>query len=202
MIIKSAEFAKSSASPDQCPDANRPEYAFIGRSNVGKSSIINMLTGRQKLAKISSQPGKTQLINHFDINEAWFLVDLPGYGYAKVARTKRSNWHKSTMQYLETRSNLVCVFVLIDSRISPQSIDLEFMTKLALKQIPFAMIFTKTDKISKAKLKFQLGEYETAMLKNWESLPEHFISSAKTGRGRDPILNYIDELNEQFQISR
>ena len=149
MIIKQAEFVISNTNITKCPAPNMPEYAFVGRSNVGKSSLINMLTGRKKLAKISVKPGKTRLINHFIINKNWYLVDLPGYGYAKVSKTSKDSWQKFINKYIENRENLVCLFVLIDSRLEPQKIDLEFIDSLGRKQIPFALVFTKTDKLNK-----------------------------------------------------
>jgi len=193
MIIRSASFVKSSPSLKECPPASKPEFAFIGRSNVGKSSLINVLTGWKRLAKISVQPGKTRTINHFHINENWYLVDLPGYGYARVPLQLRDKWIKSTRNYVLKRENLVCLFVLLDVRLKPQRSDLEFMEFLGNNQIPFARVFTKSDKISKQSLEQSIALYDKEMHKSWESLPETFISSTVTAEGRDEILNYIEE---------
>ena len=171
MIIKSAEFVVSNTNPALCPESELPEFAFIGRSNVGKSSLINMLTGVKDLAKTSSSPGKTQLINHFIINEEWFLVDLPGYGYAKAMRSQRERWLSFIKTYMNKRENLYCVMVLIDSRLKPQANDLEFMEWLALNGIPFVMVFTKTDKLSKTQLSKNIEGYKKEMLNYWEELP-------------------------------
>jgi len=193
MIIRSASFIKSSPTLKECPPTAKPEFGFIGRSNVGKSSLINMLTGWSKLAKTSVQPGKTRTINHFYINESWYLVDLPGYGYAKVPIKLRENWVKATENYIMKRENLMCLFVLLDSRLKPQSSDLGFMEFLGNNEIPFARVFTKTDKLTKADLDESIIQYDTIMLENWDSLPVSFISSAVKGTGRDEILNYIEE---------
>ena len=198
MIIKQAEFVISNTNIDKCPTPNMPEYAFIGRSNVGKSSLINMLTGRKKLAKISVKPGKTQLINHFKINKNWYLVDLPGYGYAKVSKTSKEKWQKFINKYIDNRENLVCLFVLIDSRLEPQKIDLEFIETLGKKQIPFALVYTKTDKLNKIKLSNNIEIFRNTMLKKWEELPKEFITSSEKVVGKDDILNYIDELNKFY----
>lgn len=198
MIIKSAEFLMSNTEVGKCPEPKFPEYAFIGRSNVGKSSLINMLTNHTKLAKISSTPGKTQLINHFLINEDWYLVDLPGYGYAKIGKEARRSWVKFVMDYLEKRSNLVGLFVLVDSRLEPQKKDLEFMEKIGLKEIPFTMIFTKTDKISKKQLDENLAVYKEKMLASvWEEMPKYFTTSAKNQNGKEEVLGFIDETNKK-----
>lgn len=202
MKINTAEFLMSNQTYTSCPDNLMHEYAFIGRSNVGKSSLINMLTGRSKLAKTSGTPGKTQLINHFLINKNWYLVDLPGYGYAKIAKTEREKWKKMINDYLLNRKNLICVFVLIDSRIPPQKNDLEFMEWLGLKRIPFSIIFTKIDKLSSSVLQKNLIKYKTELLKQWESLPEHFLSSATSSFGKDDILNYIDKLNKSIDLKK
>jgi len=183
MIIKSAEFVVSNTNPALCPESELPEFAFIGRSNVGKSSLINMLTGVKDLAKTSSSPGKTQLINHFIINEEWFLVDLPGYGYAKAMRSQRERWLSFIKTYMNKRENLYCVMVLIDSRLKPQANDLEFMEWLALNGIPFVMVFTKTDKLSKTQLSKNIEGYKKEMLNYWEELPQIFVSSAEKGKG-------------------
>jgi GTP-binding protein len=202
MIIRSATFIKSSPSLKDCPPASKPEFAFIGRSNVGKSSLINMLTGWKHLAKISVQPGKTRTINHFLINEGWYLVDLPGYGYAKVPLDLRNKWVKSTENYILKRDNLVCLFVLLDVRLKPQRSDLQFMEFLGNNRIPFARVFTKSDKISLNALELSIASYDNEMLKTWESLPVSFISSTVTGRGRDEILAYIEESINIFSDTR
>jgi GTP-binding protein len=193
MIIHSATFVKSSPTLKECPVSTKPEFGFIGRSNVGKSSLINMLTGWSKLAKISVQPGKTRTINHFYINDSWYLVDLPGYGYAKVPIKLREKWVKATENYILKRDNLVCLFVLLDSRHKPQRSDLEFMEFLGMKQIPFARVFTKSDKLSLISLEKSITLYDSEMLETWESLPASFISSAVNGAGRDEILDFIEE---------
>ncbi|MCK5822593.1 MAG: YihA family ribosome biogenesis GTP-binding protein [Bacteroidales bacterium] len=198
MIIKQAEFVISNTNIDKCPAPNMPEYAFIGRSNVGKSSLINMLTGRKKLAKISVKPGKTQLINHFIINENWYLVDLPGYGYAKASKTSKEKWQKFINRYIDNRENLVCLFVLIDSRLEPQKIDLEFIETLGKKQIPFVLVYTKTDKLNKINLSNNIEIFRNTMLEKWEELPKEFITSSEKVVGKDDILNYIDELNKFY----
>lgn len=177
----------------KCPKTNFPEFAFIGRSNVGKSSLINMLVNKKDLALTSSKPGKTQLINHFIINDAWYLVDLPGYGFAKVARSAREQWEAFIADYILERKNLVCVFVLIDSRLEIQPIDAQFMQWLGENEIPFCIIFTKTDKLTKNELAKNLSEYENRMLGLWEEMPDNFISSAEKRIGRDEILSYIEE---------
>jgi GTP-binding protein len=193
MVISSASFVKSSALLTQCPAPDKPEFAFIGRSNVGKSSLINMLTSRKGLAKTSVNPGKTQLINHYLINESWFLVDLPGYGYAKVSRKMREQWNRLITYYIKNRENLVTLFVLIDSRHEPIASDLEFMEKLGVNQVPFARVFTKADKIGRGELDKNITLHNKAMLTTWESLPPTFITSAVKDNGRDEILNYINE---------
>lgn len=193
MEIRKAEFVVSNTDVKKCPKTHFPEFAFIGRSNVGKSSLINMLCGKKDLALTSSKPGKTQLINHFIINDAWYLVDLPGYGYAKVARSSREQWEAFIADYILERKNLVCVFVLIDSRIEIQPIDAQFMQWLGEHEIPFCMIFTKTDKLTKNELAKNLSEYENRMLGLWEEMPDNFISSAEKRLGRDEILSYIEE---------
>ncbi|NMC37243.1 MAG: YihA family ribosome biogenesis GTP-binding protein [Bacteroidales bacterium] len=198
MVIHTASFVSSSTSISQCPPPDKPEFAFIGRSNVGKSSIINMLTGWSKLARISSEPGKTRTINHFLVNESWYIVDLPGYGYAKVSMKMRDRWMRSVEEYILGRENLVCLFVLIDSRHEPQRSDLEFMEFLGLNQVSFARIFTKTDKVSEASVNKTLKLYEAAMLEKWESLPPVFISSAVKKKGRKEILDFIEESINKF----
>lgn len=198
MIIHSATFVKSSPALKDCPPTLKPEFGFIGRSNVGKSSLINMLTGWSKLAKTSVQPGKTRTINHFYVNEEWYLVDLPGYGYAKVPVKLREIWVRATENYILKRENLVCLFVLLDIRHKPQPSDLDFMEFLGNNQIPFARVFTKSDKLTKTELENSISLYNSVMLKNWESLPETFISSTVTKEGRETILNYIEESINNF----
>ncbi len=195
MKIKSAEFIISNTDVSKCPIRKLPEYAFIGRSNVGKSSLINMLTNHKKLAKISGKPGKTQLINHFLINNEWFLVDLPGYGYAKVSKTKRKSFQKFIKDYFTQREQLVCTFVLVDSRHEPQKIDLEFMRFLGEIGIPFCIIFTKSDKMGNTKLQQNLAKYKKEILKTWETLPTHFVTSSETALGKEEVLNFIGQVN-------
>ncbi|MEJ6582869.1 MAG: ribosome biogenesis GTP-binding protein YihA/YsxC [Crocinitomicaceae bacterium] len=196
MIIKSAQFVISNTDLKLCPTDGKPEYAFIGRSNVGKSSLINMVTQRNKLAKTSGTPGKTQLINHFIINNEWYLVDLPGYGYAKASKTSRAKWEKFISEYLTQREELLNVFVLLDCRLEPQQIDLEFMNWCGEKNIPFSMVFTKIDKVSSTVLQKNLAKYKKEMLKYWDDLPPVFTSSAESKFGREKILNYIERINE------
>ncbi|MGA2407044.1 MAG: ribosome biogenesis GTP-binding protein YihA/YsxC [Bacteroidales bacterium] len=198
MIIRSAAFIKSSPTIKECPASTKPEFGFIGRSNVGKSSLINMLTGWSKLAKTSVQPGKTRTINHFFVNDSWYLVDLPGYGYAKVPVKLREKWVRATREYILNRENLVSLFVLLDARHKPQRSDLEFMEFLGLNQIAFARVFTKSDKLTMTDLENSVNQYNSEMLKNWESLPVFFISSTVKGNGRDEILNYIEESMNNF----
>jgi GTP-binding protein len=193
MIIRSASFIKSSETLKQCPDSSKPEFGFIGRSNVGKSSLINMLTGWSSLAKISGEPGKTRTINHFLINDNWHLVDLPGYGYAKVPVRLREKWERNTREYIMKRENLVCLFVLLDARLKPQRSDLNFMEYLGINQVPFARVFTKSDKVGTQTLRDSVNFYDAEMLKKWESLPVTFITSAKKGEGRNEILGFIQE---------
>ncbi len=200
MIIKTAQFEVSNSDYKKCPDTSKLEYAFIGRSNVGKSSLINMLTNHKKLAKISSSPGKTQLVNHFLINDKWYLVDLPGYGYAKVSKSNREKFGQLIKDYILKRTQLVILFVLIDVRHDPQKIDLEFMEWLGEKQIPFSIIFTKADKLSSSKLHKSLTSYKKKMLDRWEIMPSHYISSSEDKRGKDEILDYIDELNKNIKL--
>jgi len=194
MIIKSAEFVVSNTDHKLSPDDGRPEFAFIGRSNVGKSSLINMLTNQKKLAKTSSTPGKTQLINHFEINKEWYLVDLPGYGYAKASKVSRAKWEKFISEYLLERKTLINTFVLLDSRLEPQQIDLEFMNWCGEKGLPFAMVFTKIDKLSSSALQKNIAAYKKEMLKFWEELPPVFITSSESKFGQEKLMNYIDEL--------
>lgn len=197
MKITSADFVMSNSDVAKCPKDNLPEYAFIGRSNVGKSSLINMLTGRKSLAKTSGKPGKTQLINHFIINKKWFLVDLPGYGYAKVSKSAKKIFQKFITSYFEKRRQLVTAFVLVDCRHEPQKIDLEFMQWLGENQIPFSIIFTKADKLSKTKFQPQIDSYIQEMLKYWEEMPNYFITSSSSGLGKEDVLKYITDLNKQ-----
>jgi GTP-binding protein len=199
MEIVSAAFEQSNTDWRKCPKPNKPEYAFIGRSNVGKSSLINMLTGRKDLAKVSGTPGKTQLINHFLINESWYLADLPGYGYAKVSKKQRTRFHNFTIEYLQNRENLICVFVLIDARLSPQKIDIEFMEFCALRGFPFVLIFTKMDKLNQREKKENIEKYQAFLSESWEELPQMFFTSAEKYTGRDEVLNYIEELNNLFE---
>ena len=195
MIIKEAQFVISNTEISKCPTDGKAEYAFIGRSNVGKSSLINMLTDRKKLAKTSGRPGKTQLINHFLINKEWYLVDLPGYGYAKVSKTSRAMFEKFISEYLTTRKELANIFVLLDSRLEPQKIDLEFMSWCGEKGLPFSMVFTKIDKLSSTALQKNLAKYKKEMLKQWEELPPVFTTSSDSKFGRERLLNYIEQIN-------
>jgi GTP-binding protein len=192
-MIRSAQFFKSSPDLRLCPASQLPEFAFIGRSNVGKSSLINMLTGVKDLARVSSSPGKTRLINFFLINEAWHLVDLPGYGYARVSKTERSKFRQSVMEYLFKREQLHLVFVLVDARLTPQSIDLEFINALGARGIPFVVVFTKTDKSSQAEWHRNVEAFRRAMLETWEELPMFFYTSALKKTGREEIMEYIEK---------
>ena len=195
MKITSAEFVMSNSDVSKCPNSPLPEYAFIGRSNVGKSSLINMLMQRKSLAKTSGRPGKTQLINHFLINKNWHLVDLPGYGYARVSKSTKKVFQKFITQYFEKRQQLVMAFVLIDCRHEPQKIDMEFMEWLGTNQIPFGMIFTKADKLKPNAVERNVQAYLDSMLETWEELPPHFITSSSKSTGREELLNYIDQIN-------
>ena len=194
MFISKAEFVKSSPTLKECPSSDLPEYAFIGRSNVGKSSLINMLCMNGGLAKTSATPGKTRLINHYRINDSWYLVDLPGYGYAKVSKNMRKDFDKTLFNYLSKRENLYCVFVLIDSRIPPQANDMEFINRLGELQIPFAIVFTKTDKTTQKQLNDNIKMFKNEMLKTWDALPSCFYTSSTTKRGREEILEFISSL--------
>lgn len=198
MIIKSAEFLISSPDYKGCPQDGKPEYAFIGRSNVGKSSLINMLTNHKGLAMTSSTPGKTMLINHFLINDQWYLVDLPGYGYARRGKDSREELRVLIEDYILERLAMTSLFVLIDSRHKPQTIDLEFMEWLGENGIPFSIVFTKGDKQGKGKLKMNVDAYKKEMLKSWEELPPIFVTSAETAMGRDEVLDYIEEVNKSL----
>lgn len=194
MKIKSAEFSISNSRADRCPDGNMPEFAFIGRSNVGKSSLINMLTGRKGLAMTSSTPGKTMLINHFIINGEWYLVDLPGYGYAKRSKRDTEALGRMIRYYVTERSQLTCLFVLVDSRHTPQKIDLDFITMLGEEGVPFGIIFTKADKSSGSKVAQNVKAFRQKLLETWEEMPPYFITSSENGKGREEVLEYIEEV--------
>ncbi|WP_417352959.1 ribosome biogenesis GTP-binding protein YihA/YsxC [Flavobacterium alkalisoli] len=199
MKIDTAEFVISNSDVSKCPKETLPEYAFIGRSNVGKSSLINMLTNNKNLAKTSGKPGKTQLINHFKINSNWFLVDLPGYGYAKVSKKTKQTFQKFITEYFEKREQLVCAFVLVDIRLEAQKIDLEFINYLGETQVPFCIIFTKADKISRVKIDQHVAAYRKQLLaNNWEEMPDYFVTSSTEGTGRDTLLQYIDDVNQSI----
>lgn len=198
MKINTAEFIISNSDVSKCPLERLPEYAFIGRSNVGKSSLINMLTNHKNLAKTSGKPGKTQLINHFKINSNWFLVDLPGYGYARVSKKTKEVFQEFITDYFEKREQLVCAFVLIDIRLEAQKIDLEFIEYLGETEVPFCIIFTKADKISKGKVAAHIAAYRKALLaNNWEEMPQHFVTSSTEGTGKDELLQFIDGVNQE-----
>jgi GTP-binding protein len=199
MKINSAEFIISNSDVSKCPKDPLPEYAFIGRSNVGKSSLINMLTNHKNLAKTSGKPGKTQLINHFKINLNWFLVDLPGYGYARVSKKTKEVFQQFITDYFEKREQLVCAFVLIDIRLEAQKIDLEFINYLGEIEVPFCIVFTKADKISKTKIDSHVASYRKALLaNNWEEMPQHFVTSALEATGKDKVLDFIDGVNDEM----
>lgn len=193
MMIKSAEYIVSSPDFTQCPPPDKPEFAFIGRSNVGKSSLINMLCDNSKLAKTSGTPGKTQLINHFIVNKEWYLVDLPGYGFAKVSQTARRRWEQMIENYLRKRENLVNVFVLIDSRHGPQKIDLDFINRLGAWEVPFTLVFTKADKETQKTVSMNVKAFLNAMKETWQFLPRHFVTSSEKKLGRKEILSFIEE---------
>ncbi len=198
MKINYADFIISSTTWTKCPEPTMPEYAMIGRSNVGKSSLINMITGRRKLAKISGTPGKTITINHFKINDEWYLVDLPGYGYARRSKTERAKWEKMIKGYILNRENLLTLFTLIDVRHEPQKNDMEFIEWLGISKIPFVMIFTKADKLTRNQLESNLAAYKKQMLNSWEELPPMIVTSSETGLGKDEFLKYIKETNKLF----
>lgn len=198
MKINSARFVISNVDLKNCPKETIPEYAFIGRSNVGKSSLINMLTDRKNLAKTSGTPGKTQLLNHFIINNEWYLVDLPGIGFVKASKTDRAKWNKMINTYLLKRKNLLYTFFLIDSRHNPQKIDMEFIEWLGISRLPFKLVFTKIDKLSRQQLHKNIEDYKTYLLNYWDELPGIFLSSAKTGKGKEEILSTIQQTNKIF----
>jgi len=202
MLIKTAEFVISNSEVAKCPKDLLPEYAFIGRSNVGKSSLINMLTGRKNLAKTSGKPGKTQLINHFIINKNWFLVDLPGYGYAKVSKSAKKRFQQFITDYFEKRQQLTLAFVLVDIRHEPQKIDLEFMEYLGINQIPFSIVFTKADKLKPKAIEYDIEAYSKELLKTWEELPQYFVTSSTKSVGRDDILQHIENTNIEINSLR
>ncbi len=210
MIISAAEYKISSPEYKMCPEPDRPEYAFIGRSNVGKSSLINMVTNKQKLAKTSGSPGKTQMINHFDVKslpdnhkphekpDNWYIVDLPGFGFAKVSQSSRRNWEQMIETYLRNRENLVNVFLLLDSRHAPQQLDLDFATQLGKWQVPFTLVFTKTDKENQRTVAANIKAFLEAMRKTWQFLPQHFMTSAVKNHGRDKMLGFIESCNKEW----
>ena len=207
MEVNSVSFVKSSAHPRECPPMDKAEYAFIGRSNVGKSSLINMIVGRLKMAKISSTPGKTQLINHFEINApdkkatedaSWYLTDLPGFGYAKISKSERVKWERTSKQFLEGRRNLMCIMMLVDSRLAPQKVDLEFMSYLGENGLPFVLVFTKVDKLNKSERASFQSKYEDVILKQWHKMPPVFITSSETSEGREELLNFFEQTNSLF----
>ena len=199
MRIKTATFHKSSSNIGECPTLSLPEFAFIGRSNVGKSSLINMITNNKKLAKVSGKPGKTLLINHYLVNKKFYIIDLPGYGYAKISKKIREEFQSFTLKYLENRENLVCLFMLIDLRVPPQKIDLEFMKYCAVKKIPFVICFTKADKLKKVEIEKNTNKYKNFLLKEWESFPLNFTTSSTKKIGLDDIKKFINEHNIQFK---
>jgi GTP-binding protein len=202
MPVNTALFVKSAEKPTQCPPQDKPEFAFIGRSNVGKSSLINYLTNQKGLAKVSGTPGKTKLINYFLVNNRWYLVDLPGYGFAKVSKSAKQGFGDIITKYLESREELTCLFVLIDSRLEPQKIDVDFITLLGMHGIPFAIVFTKIDKIGVETLKLNVKRYSEKLLESWEELPPMFYTSSSKRKGADDILSYIEECSEHVNINK
>ena len=202
MKVQEAKYVMSNSDYEKCPEPNLPEYAFIGRSNVGKSSLINMLTGKKSLAKTSQQPGKTQLINHYFVNESWYLVDLPGYGYAKVSKVEREKWEKMIGDYLHNRENLICTFVLIDVRHSALAVDLEFMAGLGEAGIPFQIIFTKADKLKPNQVANQVEAYKQKLSESWEEVPEMYVTSTEKNEGREAILKAIETYNQSFETTK
>lgn len=198
MHIKNVDFVGSWEHEHQCPKADKPEYAFIGRSNVGKSSLINMLTSRKSLARVSNTPGKTQTLNYFNVDDSWFLVDLPGYGYAKISKKMKDKWERMIEKFLMERRNLMCTFVLIDSRHDLQQIDMEFINWMGLRSIPFAIVYTKTDKLSRSQIDFNIDRIRTSLLQHWEELPDQFITSSEKAIGREEILEFIGDLNNKY----
>tara|TARA_B100000963_G_scaffold105894_1_gene91901 strand:+ start:15198 stop:15803 length:606 start_codon:yes stop_codon:yes gene_type:complete len=199
MNVAHAEFVVSNTKVDLCPKTNLPEYAFIGRSNVGKSTLINMLCNKKKLAKTSSRPGKTQLINHFLINKKWYLVDLPGYGYARASKTQKKTFQKFIIDYFTKRKELVSAFLLIDLRHNPQPIDMDFLRWLGENFIPFSIVFTKADKINEKDLERKVSDYLLKLKEEWESLPQYFVTSSEKKLGQESILNYIKQTNEDIK---
>lgn len=193
MNIVTADFVCSNTDYKKCPTPDKPEFAFIGRSNVGKSSLINAITNRKGMAKTSGTPGKTQVINHFVINNSWYLVDLPGYGFAKTAKTNREKWEKMIRDYLQNRTSLLVTFVLVDARLQPQTIDLEFMTWMGTHQLPFVIVFTKSDKLTKNELNRNVSQYSKKLLETWDETPRMFITSSESQVGKDELLQYIEE---------
>ncbi|MCF8273581.1 MAG: ribosome biogenesis GTP-binding protein YihA/YsxC [Flavobacteriaceae bacterium] len=201
MLVKSAEFVMSNSDVAKCPKNRMPEYAFIGRSNVGKSSLINMLTNKKSLAKTSGKPGKTQLINHFLINKNWYLVDLPGYGYAKVSKSSKQTFQKFITQYFSLREQLVSAFVLVDIRHDPQLIDLEFMQWLGENGVPFSIVFTKADKLKPKAIENHIESYKSVLLETWEDMPKYFVTSSSKDIGKEDVLGYIEGLNDNMELS-
>ena len=197
--IHTAEYKASYPKVSKCPSTNLPEYAFIGRSNVGKSSLINMLTGRKELAKVSKKPGKTQMINYFYIDEKWHLVDLPGYGYAVASKKMRSKWSKMIENYMLHREELMCAFILLDANIPAQAIDIDFINWMGKNQIPFVLVYTKTDRLKKREVEGNVKRIQNELLKYWNELPQQFITSSNSGQGRDEILSFIKEVNNSFR---
>jgi GTP-binding protein len=199
MIIHTADFLVSNTDPKKCPAPDKPEYAFIGRSNVGKSSLINMLLGRKALAKTSSTPGKTRLINHFVVNNEWYLVDLPGYGYARISKTEREKWEGMIRTYLLRRESLVHTFILIDSRIEPKQSDIDFINWFGEEQLPFVLVFTKSDKLGTNTLASNISAFKAKLSETWEELPPSIVSSSEDGRGREEILSLIEKDNVEYE---